>query len=273
MATQAPVSVAQPLEQQRKRHDVKPGGGAYAIPIRYVNQCAACHILQFDPLINEPAPHDKPEVVRAFIVSKLTDYVAKNPAALRMPVDANLPEDGEERRNILRPTEAYQPPPSSIAVTPQQWVQRRTAIAERLLWEKNCRVCHAQTEEEGGALPIKVKAVIPVRWMPRAEFDHEAHRMMTCTACHAAIPKSRLTTDINLPGIELCRQCHKEAGPGARNAEGRCFECHSYHDWRREKLTAGKFDVLQLRGHGPAASAINNPPEASPGSANQSHTR
>jgi hypothetical protein len=209
-------------------------------------------------------------MVRAFIVSKLTEYVDRNPSVLRQAVNAQLPEEGLERRNILRQTEIYQPPQSSISLSPQQWVQQRTAIAERLLWEKNCRVCHAQTEEEGGALPTRVKAIIPVRWMPRAEFDHEAHREMTCTACHTEIPKSRQTSDVNLPGIELCRQCHKQAGPAARNAEGRCFECHSYHDWRREKFTEGKLDIVQLRGHGPAAPALNEVP---PVSTNQSDTR
>jgi hypothetical protein len=259
-ATQTSVNVAQPLEQQRKRRAVEAGGGAYAIPIRYVNQCAACHLLQFDPLIAEPAPHDKPEVVRAFIVSKLTEYVARNPAVVRMPVNAELPEEGQERRNILRPTEVLQPPPASPILSPQQWVQQRTGVAERLLWNKNCRVCHAQTEEEAGALPTKVKAVISVRWMPRAEFDHETHRMMTCTACHASTPNSRLTSDINLPGIDVCRKCHKEAGSPARAAEGRCFECHSYHDWRREKITKGKFNIAQLSGSKPAPSAIDHAP-------------
>jgi hypothetical protein len=258
LAEQKAVDVAQPLEQQRKRHNVKPSAGAYAIPIRYVNQCAACHVLQFDPLITEPAPHDKPEKVRAFIISKLTGYVAKNPSVLRMPIAAGLPVDGEERRNILRPTEVLQP--VNMVPTPEQWVQQRTVVAERLLWSKNCRLCHAQTIEEGDALPSKVTAIIPVRWLPRAEFDHEGHRMMTCTACHSNIPKSRLTSDINLPGIELCRQCHKQAGPRASAAEGLCFECHAYHDWRAEKFTDGKLDVLQLRGHGPAASAINTAP-------------
>jgi hypothetical protein len=272
LATQKSVDVSQPLEQQRKRHDVKPGGGAYGIPIRYVNQCAACHVLQFDRLIPDPAPHDKPEVVRAFIMAKLTEYVARNPSVLRMSVNAELPDYGEERRNILRPSEQYQPPQSSIALSPQQWVQQRTVAAENLLWSKNCRLCHAQAVEEGGALPTKVTAIIPIRWMPRAEFDHEGHRMMTCTACHTTIPKSRLTSDINLPGVELCRQCHKQAGPTSLDAEGRCFECHSYHDWRREKLTEGKFDVVQLRGHGPAAPPLNEAP-AQPAPANPSEAK
>lgn len=246
-ATQTPVAVAETLEQQRKRRDVESTASAYALPIKYVNQCAACHILQFDPLIAEPAPHDKPELVRAFIVSRLTDYVARNPQVLRQTVTANLPEDDEPRRNILRPTEVLTPPAQQFAATPQQWVQQRAAVAERLLWSKNCNLCHAQTEGQAGMLPTKVRAVIPVRWLVNAEFNHQSHRMMTCTACHTRIPQSRATGDINLPGIELCRNCHEQAGRSAHAAEGRCFECHSYHDWRKEKPVKGKFDIAHLR--------------------------
>ncbi len=33
-------------------------------------------------------------------------------------------------------------------------------------------------------------------------------------------------------------------GPDA--AEARCFECHVYHDWSKEKPVAGKFLIKQL---------------------------
>jgi hypothetical protein len=28
-------------------------------------------------------------------------------------------------------------------------------------------------------------------------------------------------------------------------AEGRCFECHSYHDWRKERRVSGVMDIAQ----------------------------
>jgi hypothetical protein len=246
-ATQMTVSVGETLEQQRKRRDVGSVASAYALPIKYVNQCAACHLLQFDPLIAEPAPHDKPDVVRAFILAKLEAYVASHPEVLRQPVDANLPLDEEPRRNILRQTEVLASPTARLASSPQQWVQQRADVAERLLWKKNCNLCHAQTEEQGGVLPTKVKAVIPMRWLVNAEFDHQAHRMMTCTACHSRVQQSRATSDINLPDIAVCRNCHQQAGRSVQAADGRCFECHSYHDWRKEKPIKGKFDIAHLR--------------------------
>ena len=70
-------------------------------------------------------------------------------------------------------------------------------------------------------------------------------------ACHSRIPQSKVTADINLPGIALCRDCHREGGRAVSAAQGGCFECHSYHDWRDEKRTPGKLNLIQLRGIDP----------------------
>jgi Cytochrome c7 and related cytochrome c len=242
-ASQQPVQVAATDLQQRKRRSIQAGAGAYMASIKYVNQCAACHPLQFDSLINEPAPHDKPEVVHAFIVKKYTEFIALNRQALRMPVLAikdGMPPD--LTLSVLRPTG---PTVRILADSPADWVQQRTAEAERLLWNKNCKICHISTDHPGPGLPQSVKAIILSRWFPRAEFDHQAHVMLTCIACHATIPNSQKTSDINLPGIALCRQCHKSAGASRQAAEGRCFECHSYHDWRKEQRVNGIMNISQ----------------------------
>ena len=227
-----------------------------------MNQCAACHVLQFDPLISQPAPHDKPEIVKAFIIRKLTEYVAANPQVTRQPVNITAQEQQqlfEPSRNFLSsmraaPERATTPAPSTptqMATSANDWVTKRAADAERLLWSKNCSKCHAQTEEEGNLLPTSVKAVIPTRWFNRAEFDHQAHRMMTCISCHTKSQQSKLTSDVNLPGIELCRKCHESAGEVKTAADGRCYECHSYHDWRKEERIKGTFSLTTLlqKGH------------------------
>jgi hypothetical protein len=242
-ASQLPVIVGATDSQQRKRRSVEVGGGAYMTTIKYVNQCAACHVLQFDRIIPEPAPHDKPEIVHAFITKKYTDYIAQHPGALRLPVleiDDGTPVGFTE--SALRPTRTE---PLTLAGSPSEWVRQRTAEAERLLWNKNCKICHASTEHDTLGLPESVKAIIPTRWFPHAEFDHQAHRMLTCVACHAGILNSRVRTDINIPSIQLCRPCHKEAGAPKQAAEGRCFECHSYHDWRKEQPVKGIMEIAQ----------------------------
>ena len=265
-ASQQPVTVGLVGAQQRKRRSVEVGPGAYMTPIRYVNQCAACHVLQFDPLIAVPAPHTKPELVHTFIVQKLTELVAANPSILRTDPASALSYNEEGPRNFLRPLgestdQRNVPRPlggaPSRAQSAAEWVQRRTAQAEKLLWSKNCNICHEATEGGGEGLPTSVTAVILARWFPHAEFDHEKHRMMSCTACHSHIPQSRVSAEINVPGIKLCRDCHQQGGRAVGAAQGGCFECHSYHDWRNEKRTQGKFDLTKLRGINP-----ENPPAA-----------
>ena len=121
---------------------------------------------------------------------------------------------------------------------------------DRLLFDKGCKLCHVMIEgngAEGNALPMVAKSSIPARWFLHAEFDHDSHRLLTCTACHTRTPDSRQTADILLPGIESCRDCHEDGGPRHDAASGRCSECHAYHDWTKERPTKGKFTIPQLR--------------------------
>jgi predicted CXXCH cytochrome family protein len=249
-ASQQPVTVGMTDAQQRKRRSAEAGAGPYMSPIRYVNQCAACHTLQFDTLIAAPAPHDKPEIVKAFIVSKLTELVREHPEVVRQPILTGDQFQEELPRSTLRPTRDYTAPVVATPSTPTEWVEQRALAAERLLWKGKCHVCHAETVEEGDKLPTSVKAVIPTRWLPHAEFDHEPHRMMSCESCHTQIRQSKQTSDINLPGIAICRQCHKVDGTSKGAAEGQCFECHSYHDWRKEQPVKNNLSITTLRGNG-----------------------
>jgi len=247
-ASQQPVDVGIADTQQRKRRSIAAGAGAYMSHIRYVNQCAACHPLQFDPLIPQPAPHDQPQIVRAFIMSKYRDYIQAHPDALGIPALAidrgTTPELASE---AVRPTRTE---PLQLASSSTEWVQLRTQAAENLLWIKNCKRCHSSTEHEGTGLPQSVRAIIPSRWLPRSEFDHEAHRMLACVSCHTRIPESRQTADINIPRIQLCRGCHQQGGASRLAAEGRCFECHSYHDWRKERRITGVMEMAVPKSSG-----------------------
>lgn len=245
-ASQQVVVVPAAETQRQKKRFTETGAGPYMAPIKYVNQCAACHTLQFDPLISQPAPHDKPEIVLAFVVERVRQLVKENPDLVHKPISTGYEDQIEATRNFLRPTRDYLVLPKA-PTTPENWTEQRIEIAERLLWRKDCKVCHIQTTGETDKLPTSVKAVIPARWFLYSEFDHPAHRMMTCESCHSRIAESKQTAEVNLPGIETCRRCHKEAGMSQAAAEGRCYECHSYHDWRKEQPLKGKFDLNALR--------------------------
>lgn len=244
-ASQPPVAVLAAETQQQKNRFTETGAGPYMQPIKYVNQCAACHTLQFDPLIPGPAPHGDTAKVRTFVEEKIKQLVKEHPELIHQPIITGYKDQIEATHNFLRPTRDYLTLPIQ-ATTPQNWVQQRIELAERLLWKKDCKVCHEQTTGEQDTIPTSVKAVIPARWLPNSDFDHQAHRMMTCESCHSRIYESNQTSDVNLPGIETCRRCHKQGGAMANGAEGRCYECHAYHDWRKEQPVKGKFEVNVL---------------------------
>lgn len=207
---------------------------AYMPPPEFAKHCAACHTLQFDKRFgNEQVPHDKPEVVHTFLLKRFTEYIAAHPDAVHEvnPPNRQIPE----RVRIPR-----------VARNPTEWVEFRVDDAEWLLYAKTCKQCHT-LKPANGPLPEVGKSNFTARWLSHGEFDHHAHRMMSCTTCHTRTPQSRETTDVLLPGIQTCQQCHREDKP-KEAAEGRCFECHQYHDWTKAKPTKGGFTIHQLRG-------------------------
>ena len=244
--TRWPYAVAQSSEVARVGgDDVRHArSGDYMTAILYVNQCAGCHVkdLQFDKRFDQAAPHDKPEIVRAFLVRKYAEYFASHPGALSEAVAPERMPPGTVKL------------PIPVPHTRQEWMDQQLLLAERLLFGKGCKLCHFMIErnvtvgEEADktGLPMVAKSSIPTRWFLHAEFGHDAHRLLTCTSCHSRAPESRETADILLPGIASCRNCHADAGPRQDAASGRCSECHSYHDWVKERPTKGNFTIQQL---------------------------
>jgi len=218
------------LVQLQCRDCHRAAGGAYMEPINYERHCAACHPLQFDRRISEPAPHKEPKVVYDFVAQKLTAYIAAHPSEIPLV---------DEPDKVL-PSR----PPQRPARNAPEWVQQRLADAQLLLWRKACKECHTPRYPSGfDGLPEIPKAAITARWLAHANFDHEAHQMVTCTSCHTKTLASKETSDVLIPGVQSCRDCHHS---GSNAAEARCFECHTYHDWSKEKPVNGAFTSRQL---------------------------
>lgn len=204
---------------------------AYMAPISYANNCIACHPLQFDTRFQESVPHDTPEVVHAFVVTKFQQYIAAHPAELRVT--------GSSRDLPQQPL-----PPAVRVFTPQEWVAERVAESEQLLWRKTCTECHSLSFSTGTRLPAVAKSNITPRWFLHADFNHEKHQFLKCLECHTGAAKSQETADILLPGIQTCERCHHA---GQEAAESRCFECHTYHDWSKEQPATGTLTISQSR--------------------------
>jgi len=223
-------------------------------PVKFANACASCHLLTFDKRFDEGVPHDKPEIVHAFLVKKFREYIAAHASEVRV------------MREPSRDLTGKPPPPEVRILTPAQWVVERTAEAEELLARKTCKQCHtfvpveksprrkieissAQPDATGissvqAELPDIAPANITLQWMPHAKFDHGAHTGFTCVSCHEKALTSTESSDVLLPGIATCQTCH---APGPDHAESRCFECHTYHDWSKRKEVKPTFTLPALR--------------------------
>jgi len=209
-----------------------PGpSAAYMAAPAYAQACAACHTLEFDRRFSEGVPHDKPEVIHAFLVQKFQAYIAVHPAELREP------------RQPGRDIAGKPIPPEYRILMPTQWVAEHTGEAEQLLWRKTCNQCHILDWAEGATLPAIRPSSLTVRFMPHARFDHAAHQGLTCASCHASAATSQESADLLLPGIATCQQCHR---PEEQAAESRCFECHTYHDGSKRQAVPGRFTLPEL---------------------------
>ncbi|HYD23416.1 MAG TPA: cytochrome c3 family protein [Croceibacterium sp.] len=102
-----------------------------------------------------------------------------------------------------------------------------TALLSRAMGEKGlCGECHTPA---GGRGSLQVQPVPqPMRYFVNGWFDHEDHKQEQCTSCHAA-DRSDASSDLLLPGVGQCRDCHM--GESNRTAEvpSSCAMCHSYH--------------------------------------------
>jgi hypothetical protein len=212
--------------------DCHVAAGAYMAPIRYETHCASCHPLSFDARLPESVPHKKPEIVIEFVTKRFAEYIAKHPNEVHV-VDPADPR-------ILRPPV----PPARDA---QEWIARRVADAEVLLWRKTCIECHTLNLPADLAattrLPEVPEARIPSRWMSHASFDHYPHQMLLCAECHPSAAISDQASDVMLPGIQTCRQCHHS---GTDAADSRCSECHLYHDPAKSKTIDGRMRSSDL---------------------------
>ncbi len=160
-------------------------------PVNYDERCAKCHPLTFDPRFNEAAPHKDPAVVHDFLTQKFTAWIAAHPEELR--ASSSTPRI---------PGLASVPARNATA-----WISAQVDQAEKLLRMKTCKECHDLPPSDHG-IPTVAKAQIKTRWLPHGEFDHSAHQMLVCEGCHKNARKSEKTSDVLIPGIAVCRDCH-----------------------------------------------------------------
>jgi hypothetical protein len=220
--------------------------GRYSNPIVYDTHCKRCHPLAVQMVgdwkgddlsklardfAREPLPHPKPgqnaDSVRAALRERLTRFIQspKHEAFLKPspPPDKRIPLPALD---APREDKEY------------AWVHHQLAQSERELFQGagGCRYCHTVVGQVSG-LPTLAKPAIRSRWWTHATFNHNSHRMLNCEQCHK-VRDSALTSDVNLPTIELCLCCHNKNASASARAD--CVECHVYHDPKLQRQAREK---------------------------------
>ena len=199
--------------------------GRDMLPIRMETTCSGCHSLRFDE--NDPTsgvPHGDLEAVYKTLREHFSSsYLVQTSMSSSLSWgDDQLRRPGGEQRVL---TQAEQK-------RARDWVDIQSLkIARELLEKRVCVDCHEVKRVEGKT-GLDQWTVQPVQltsnWMPRARFNHAAHVSETCVSCHVGAPKSKHATDILIPDIARCRECHGGAGSAAKVASD-CLMCHAFH--------------------------------------------
>lgn len=227
--------------------------GAYMLPINYTEHCSQCHPLEFDQRFQgQVVEHGiQPESIQTFLITFFTPNCLAQ-AGLPQPPP---PVGGTEgvRRPGQAPSASAQPqPPTPESAKIRACVDEGLRAAEKRLYAGGkasvCGYCHTlQDPLPGNQFPTVVRPEIPIRWFTHAKFEHQAHMRATtakataedknpCEGCHRPdlpVSKSTQTSDVLLPGIASCQECHSSAG----GVSTQCVTCHQYHERRVSRMS------------------------------------
>jgi hypothetical protein len=192
-------------------------------PVTMKEHCQDCHSLEFEPkAAKRQVPHGKVDDV----IASVREFYAQ--AALAdTPIDV-LVDDG-----IRRPGEKLAPARRQSALA---WAtQKADKITRELMEDRVCFSCHQITPMAGAGKPGATAAswhIAPVaitqHWLPKARFPHNQHATHDCSKCHA-VAQSKRSSDIAIPDIGRCRECHGGNATAVDKAPGRCETCHGFH--------------------------------------------
>lgn len=207
------------------------GRGEYQRPITYQKHCVECHTLQFDP--ETPAegdkpgiylPHGDPYYVRSFIRSLNIQYEEYARTHEGITSRAELSEYVQEKRKGIEVLYASGENLEHAVFFADMKGDTPRGLSVPFA---GCATCHDVAEPvNDNATPLIADVAIPDRWMTIGKFDHSLHQKgLSCLDCHNVM-NSALTSDLNLPPVKSCIECHSPQG----GIDHRCTSCHAYHN-------------------------------------------
>jgi len=193
-------------------------------PVQMEQNCSRCHSLRFDE--KDPTsivPHGDIEGVYQTLLSHFSRQFLEGDVGSTRRAAISVRRPGGQPGMVLTRDEQFRA---------RDWAEQQSLMAARDLFEKRvCVDCHEVTKLSG-RLGIEQWKVEPVKltqtWMPRAQFNHQAHKTTECLTCHTGATVSKRSNDVLMPDINVCRTCHSGAEDATRLPSD-CLMCHQFH--------------------------------------------
>lgn len=213
-------------------------------PISYARHCERCHAIKFDDRLKDRfLPHGDAKKAFSFIKAELARlYVERSVDAGSAKSPAGDPDEEPRKRREKRSRSARrdrrlaaQAESEAGPVMDAKKLDDESREDELALFTTGgaCFMCHDVERVAPSETPDQprfrvLNPRLPVRKMPAARFDHDAHRLATCESCHGNVRASTSASDLLLPRIARCRACHADPGkPG--KIDSPCLQCHRHH--------------------------------------------
>ncbi len=203
---------------------VAEADGSLMRPIEMERDCGYCHELTFKPdnldVLRE-LPHAKPTQVAEIIHDYYSARVLEGGVTVPGAPDGARRRPGTSMSNEDRA--------ESLQWAAQQAENELKAIMETRLCG-DCHIAAADAEKDArGRTVWRVEgALLQRHWMPKSFFEHGPHFAMDCVGCHEATA-SKESSDVLMPRIEICQDCHLGEQAGATTASSECLACHGFH--------------------------------------------
>ncbi len=214
-------------------------------PINMEDNCAACHDLAFarDGGIVRTLPHGKPQQVAGIV----RDFYLSQALSPR----AGVQRLRFERRQVGRVAELET---ADLRIASVGEARSRGDAAITAIFSKGgvCADCHAITNTGAPSIGerFSVAAVtLADHYLPKGRFPHNKHLTFNgktgdaaCVACHKGGLTSKLSSDVLLPPVGQCRECHGATTPligPVTKVSGSCDTCHGYHENGSDAAPAG----------------------------------
>lgn len=195
-------------------------------PVSMARHCQDCHRLEFEPAVTtRQVPHGRPAEAMT-VVAEFYANLALNGVRDSFEKAFGVPGEGLLRR-------AGEPGEGARRASLAMAARKAAHVSEEIFEIRLCRTCHEIQRSDGdrGTDWNVAQVRLGHAWMPGARFDHASHAQSRCSSCHD-VAKSKRSSDVAMPSIEGCRECHGGSQPVAGKVTSNCLLCHGFHDPR-----------------------------------------